>query len=75
MGKEPNNNSPLGPFNGARAFAREAPVPASCRNKALLFAAIGTIYQIFLPARKGYAHVDRQNRRQSCGRTRSQEAC
>jgi hypothetical protein len=73
--KETNNNSPLAPFNGAARNARGATIPTSGRNKALLFAVIGTIYQVFPPARKGYVHVDRQNRRQSCRRARRQEAC
>jgi hypothetical protein len=52
---------------------RIASNPTSRANKALLFAAIVSIYQIFPPIRKGYAHVVRQSRRQPCRRTRRQE--
>jgi len=41
--KETNNNSPLAPFQRGVRNARGAAIPTSCRNKALLFAAIGTI--------------------------------
>ena len=57
--KEASNNSPLAPLNQAPATIEVAPIPASRANKALLFSAIATIYQIFPPIRKGYAHVVR----------------
>jgi len=41
--KETSNNSPLAPFQRGVRNARGAAIPTSRRNKALLFAAIGTI--------------------------------
>ena len=70
--KKPARTAHWGRSTAARR-ARGAGIPTSHWNKALLFAANATIYQVSPLARKGYAHVDRQSRRQPGRRARRQE--